>query len=191
VDAHNGCVKRTLRGPLALIAVLLASLNGLAINIVPAEKTVAERIATMDAVLRLRALGEPSVRAEDQRPSLQESNPDIVFPYALLLPAIEQDVDVLEVIKGHAFAAVGGRIRIRTSGGHNGMHMESDWRRRTLSPASTYVLFLSHDPRSTQLRYYHYDMFRLDDDRVTMPTAAPYGEALQTMKARRCARRHS
>jgi hypothetical protein len=137
----------------------------------------------MDAVLRVRPINEPTVRAEDLRPSFQESNPNLVFPSPLLTPVIEQDVEVLEVIKGFDFAVVGTTIRISTSGGHNGMHLDSDWRRRTLSLGSNYVLFMWQHPRSKQLQYSYFDIFRLDNSRITMPNEAPYGQALLGLSA--------
>jgi hypothetical protein len=170
-------------GPLVLVAVVFANLTGVAVNIIPPQRTVAERVATMDAVLRVRPISEPTVRAEDLRPSLQEANPDVVFPSPLLTPVIEQNVEVLEVIKGFSFAVVGTTIRIGTSGGHNGMHLDSDWRRRTLSLGSTYVVFMSEHPWSKQLRYSYFDIFRLDDPRITMPNEAPYGRALLRLNA--------
>jgi hypothetical protein len=175
-------MKRSVLVALVAGAVASAVLPGAAIDVIPEIKTVAERVAETDAVLRVRAVSEPTVRAEDLAPGLRESDPDASIPGPLLMPLIEQDVEVLEVIKGDAYAVLGARLRLGTSGGDDGVYLASDWRqRRALAVGATYVLFLWEHARAKQLRYSWFDMFRLDRVRVIGPDETPYGKALLTM----------
>jgi hypothetical protein len=178
-------MKRPALTLLIALAVVLGRLTGAAIDIIPPEGSVAERVRNLEVVLLVRAVSEPTVRAEDILPSLRAANPDVIWPpdEKYLTPIIEQDVEVLEVMKGHAAVAAGTTIRVGTSGGHNAMHLAEGWReRRTMAARGTYVLFLSQHRPSTQLRYYYFDLFRLDPPRVTVPNGeTAYGTTLAGM----------
>ncbi len=169
-------MKRRRNTLLIALAVVASTISGTAIDIVPSESTVAERIKYMDAVLHVRAVSEPVVRAEDHGPRLRAANPDVAAidpdfgKEPLLWPLVEQDVEVLEVMKGGSFAARGMTIRVGTSGGHNGMHLAANWReQRAMSVGGTYVLFLMELPAFGPLRYSHFDKFRVDPPLVITP----------------------
>lgn len=163
---------------LIVFAVIATTPDTTAIDIVPSEASVAERMQHFDAVLRVRAVDQPSVRPEDRRAVLEAANPDITFNGPVLTPLIEQNVHILEVIKGASFATAGTTVRVGTSGGHNAMHLDHDWRRRTLVAGGTYVLFVRYNAHAGQLRYQLWDLFRLDGVRVTAAYEAPYAQAL-------------
>jgi len=170
-------MKRPL-APLTSASVLLMTLNGAATVILsPSEKTVLERVARMDAVLCVRALSEPEVREEDWRPELQDADPVLTFLEPIIVPMIEQEVEVLEVIKGRSFAVPGMPIRIGTFGGN----LDGDWRRRTLVVDATYVVFISQHPGLEQLQYDPHDLFRLDGPPISARYEAAYSRRLLGM----------
>jgi hypothetical protein len=140
-----------LRLALTVAGILLATLTALAVDVVPSERTVAERIGHIQTVLRVRALTTAVVRAEDIGPRLRASiAPDPVPPSMagpILTPLIEQDVEVLEFLKGAAPIQVGATITIRTSGGHDGIHLDDSWSERALVRGGTFVIFGSFDGR--------------------------------------------
>lgn len=88
---------------------------------------------------------------------------------------------MLEVLRGRSSATEGTTIRVETSGGHNGVHLDADWRRRALVPQGQYILLLSEHPPSRQLRFLPFDMFRLDGPVVTVPFETAYGRTLLGM----------
>lgn len=167
--------------PLLLLSVLLAAVDGAAVDIIPGERTITERITKMDAVLCVRAFTEPIVRAQDWRPAMIEANPGLSFPEPVHIPVIEQDVEVLEVIKGGSLASVGTSVRIHTSGGHDGMHLDSDWRRRTLKVDGIFVVFLVQNLTFKQLWYDRHDLFSLDGANVAAEYETTYGKTLLAM----------
>ena len=166
---------------LVVVALLVGSREGATIDILPDAATVAERVAAFDIVLRVRAASAPSVRAEDSAPAIRKANPELELREPMLSPVIEQDVEVLEVLRGRSSATEGAIIRVETSGGHNGMHLNDDWRRRALVPQGEYILLLSVHPTSRQLRFLPFDMFRLDGPVVTVPFETAYGRTLLGM----------
>ena len=170
------------------LALVFASPTGTAVEIVPSEETVAERIKSVDAVLLVRALSEPTLRAEDYGPLIRQQNPGLaeqVSGQAVLFPLIEQDVQVVEIMKGRSLSLLGSPIRVGTSGGHNGLHVDADWpQTRAMAVGGSYVLFLLNDSYFDQLRYDRHDMFRVDPPRVTTPhNEAPYAKALLGMSS--------
>ncbi len=169
--------------PLMVLTMLVSSLHVEAIDIVPPETSIAERIGRADAVvLRVRAVSEPTVRAYDHAPAIRAANPDVPVSGPFLSPLIEQNVQVVEVIKGQQFASAGTTIRIGTSGGHNSMHLAESWQQRTLTVGADYVLFLTYDKWASELVYYYFDIFRLDSSGLVVPFDTEYGKTLQGLR---------
>ena len=153
---------------MAALAIVAATVSGAAIDVKPVEKTVAERVKHMDVVLHVRAVSQPIVTTEDHAPTYREQGAQIEGPVLFLM--VEQDVQVLEVIKGDSFAVRGTTIRVTTGVGHNGLRLAPGWRYLTMAEGGTYVLFLSHRPYYKGfLAYDPHDLFRLDRPRVTAP----------------------
>ena len=164
-------------GPLLVIAILVTNLESAAVDVIPNDRTVAERIRNVDAVLLVRATGAAVVRGEDLAPAVRAESPELTIG-PLLFAIIEQDLEIIEVMKGGAIAA-GTAFRAGTSGGHTGMDLASNWRSRTLDERGTYVLFLSYVSRAKQWRYHYCDLFRVDTPEV-LPACpiTPYAKTL-------------
>ena len=161
-------MKRRPNTLMTALAVVAATVSGAAIDIKPVEKTVAERLKYMDVVLHVRAVSQPIVTTEDHAPIIREQAPEFKGP-ALFL-TIEQDVQVLEVIKGKSFAVQGTTIRVTTGVGHNGLRLDPGWRYHAMAEGGTYVLFLYDRPYFKRLLSYDpHDLFRVDPPRVTAP----------------------
>lgn len=134
-----------------------------------AAKTLSERAAAVDAVLRVRITGPATARAIDIGPNLQRENPDIELS-EVVVPVTLYDADVLEVVKERVPGVIGATLPLGTFGG------EASWagkkrvaKRRTadLVPGASYLVFLTHSPEFELMMFVDEDVFRLDGARVT------------------------
>jgi hypothetical protein len=137
--------------------------------ITPMESTLVERLRRMDAVLRVKILGEGRSRAVDAAEQVRRESPGIVMkPVPVVVT--ESPAQILEVIKPHPFAGVvGAQIKIGMSGGDADFgeyRVVDSGKTPPLIPGADYLLFLGYSPDFGVMMGNAFDVFRLDRPRV-------------------------
>jgi hypothetical protein len=137
--------------------------------VVPPEATVAERLASVDAVALVQVLGQPSIRARDLKPILEAADPGVLLP-EMIVPITEYNVRIVEVMKSHSSVEQGRTITVGGQGGRltrGGVDHVTEGLGYELSPGATYILFLQFNEALGIFTTTPFDVFRVDGPRVS------------------------
>jgi hypothetical protein len=138
------------------------------------DATLAERVQKADAIVVARVVRTPRTRAAQVQGVLERLNPGVVLP-PVVYPLTEYQVRVGEAMLGRAGVVAGasltiGRVGGRVSWGDHDVLLER--RMPTLQPDGTYLLFLRYDALFEMMMFANEDIFRVDQDTVTVDRAA-------------------
>ena len=185
VQRPDGVWRRLVVLPgVVVLGVAAVAAGGARQSVAPAERTLSERAAAVDAILRVRIVGAPAARAVDIRASLQKQNPNLTLTDAVVMPVTEYDAEVLEVVKEPVPGSTGAAVRFGGVGGEapwEGRTVVTDHPNAELVPGASYLVFLRQSPDFGLLMFLDYDVFRLDGAQVTANAFAAgteYGKGL-------------
>jgi hypothetical protein len=151
--------------------------------VTPGERTLAERMATMDAALLVRVLSPGQSRAIDLRKEIEATDPGLILA-PIIVVHTAYDVEVIDVLTGHERAVSGGRLRIATWGGRatwDETEIVSPTRVPQLVAGATYAVFLTGNDSFSRLTFLDGDVYRLDGARVELNSAGAqtaYGQSI-------------
>jgi hypothetical protein len=148
------------------------------------ERTLAQRLESVDAVMHVRATGAPTTRAANITAELERLNSDVAFRNPVIVPITEYEVVVLEVVKAFRIGIAGSSLRVGTQGGRanwEGREIEAKKRVTDLVPGASYLLFLQYNSTFDQMMLGEGDIFRLDGPAVSSnayASSTAYGKEL-------------
>jgi hypothetical protein len=157
-------------------------------HVLPSERSIAERVARIDAAAVVRVLGAGRARAIDVAPFLRAENPGIDFP-AMMSVYTEHEVVVTEALRAHLSVVTGGTITVSRTGGRVSTARvdsvtESSSTRFDLVAGGHYVIFLTYNELLATWETNAFDLFRLDGDVVGLTddgALTEYGRELRRL----------
>jgi len=134
------------------------------------DRSLGERLQTVDAVVTARVLSRVGVRMVDLRDGIVRRNPEGVVPLeSIPAPFTEYDVTVTEVFKAHPAVGFGTRPRIAHSGGvgqANGVTIDEETHVPQLIEGREYLFLLNFSHDVNEMQFSEYDVFDISQAKV-------------------------
>jgi hypothetical protein len=134
------------------------------------DRSLGERLQTIDAVVTARVLRRVGVRMIDLRDGIFRRNPEGVVPLEPIpAPFTEYDVTVTEVFKAHPAAGFGTRPRIAHRGGvgqANGVTIDEETHVPQLIEGRQYLFLLNFSHDVNEMQFSEYDVFDISEAKV-------------------------
>lgn len=135
----------------------------------PTAETIEERLESVDAVVVATIVSGPTTRMVDIRASLERQNRGAVLPQPVVAPVTEYQLQVNEVVRGHASVVVGTPLRMARVGGRvelSDHDLVANTRIPALAAGTQYLILLEYNKTFEMFMYSVEDLFRLDGPRV-------------------------